>query len=72
MKHLKNITQKKHKGHLKKVEEFNKVINDNLDMSSEKSEIINKLIELNRLIQIYNLNRIDNNLKQMKKWMMFH
>ena len=39
------------------------MINDNLDMSSEKSEIINKLIEFNGLIQIYNLNKIDNNLK---------
>ena len=27
------------------VEKFNKMINDNLDMSSEKSEIINRLIE---------------------------
>ena len=34
-----------------------------LDMSSEKSEIINKLIELYSLIQIYYLNKIDNNLK---------
>ena len=32
-------------------------------MSSGKSEIINKLIELHSLIQIYNLNKIDNNLK---------
>ena len=32
-------------------------------MSSEKSEIINKLIELHSLIKIYNLNKIDNNLK---------
>ena len=40
-----------------------KMINDNLDMSSEKSEIINKLIELYSLIQIYYLNKIDNNLK---------
>ena len=32
-------------------------------MSSEKSEIINKLIESNGLVQIYNLNKIDNNLK---------
>ena len=32
-------------------------------MSSEKSEIINKLIELNSLIQIYYLNKKDNNLK---------
>ena len=39
------------------IEKYNKMINDNLDMSSEKSEIINKLIE------IYNLNKIDNNLK---------
>ena len=30
-------------------------------MSSEKSEIINKLIELHNLIKIYNLNKIDNN-----------
>ena len=39
------------------------MINDNLDMSSEKSEIINKLIEFYSLIQIYYLNEIDNNLK---------
>ena len=32
-------------------------------MSSEKSEIINKFIELYSLIQIYYLNKIDNNLK---------
>ena len=32
-------------------------------MSSEKSEIINKLIELYSLIQIYCFNKIDNNLK---------
>ena len=28
------------------IENYNKIINDNLDMSSEKSEIVNKLIEL--------------------------
>ena len=39
------------------------MINDNLDMSSGKSEIINKLIELYSLIQIYYLNKIDNDLK---------
>ena len=32
-------------------------------MLSEKSEIISKLIELYSLIQIYYLNKIDNNLK---------
>ena len=32
-------------------------------MSSEKSEIINILIELNSLKQIYHLNKIDDNLK---------
>ena len=32
-------------------------------MSSEKSQIINKLIELYSLKRIYNLNKIDNNLK---------
>ena len=39
------------------------MINDNLDMPSEKSEIINKLIELHSLIQICYLNKIDNNLE---------
>ena len=47
----------------KEVEKFNKMINDNLDMSSEKSEIINRFIELYSLKQIYHLNKIDNNLK---------
>ena len=35
-----------------KIEKYNKIINENLDMSSEKSEIINKLIELHSLIKI--------------------
>ena len=34
-----------------KIEKYNKIINDNLDMSSEKSEIINKLIELHSLMK---------------------
>ena len=46
-----------------KIEKYNKMINDNLDMSSGKSEIITKLIEFHSLIQIYYLNKIDNNLK---------
>ena len=50
----------------KEIEKFNKMINDNLDMSSEKSEIINKLIELYSLIQIYYLNKINNDLKANK------
>ena len=33
----------------KEVEKFNKMINDNSDISSEKSEIINRLIELHSL-----------------------
>ena len=48
------------------IEKYNKIINDNLDISSEKSEIINKLIELHNLIKIYNLNKIDNNLEANK------
>ena len=36
-------------------------------MSSEKSEIINKLIELYSLKRIYNLNKIENNLKANEK-----
>ena len=45
------------------IKKYNEMINDNLDMSSEKSETVNKLIELHSLMQIYYLNKIDNNLK---------
>ena len=48
----------------KQTEQYNKIINDNLHMSSEKSEIINKLIEFNSLLQICYLNKKDNNLKE--------
>ena len=49
------------------MEKYNKLINDNLDMSSEKSEIINKLIELCHLKHLYYLNKIDNNLETNEK-----
>ena len=49
------------------LEKFNKMINNDLDMSGEKSEIINKLIELYSLRQIYYLNKIDNNSKANEK-----
>ena len=39
------------------------MINDNLDMSSEKSKIINELIELYHLMHLYYLNKIDHNIK---------
>ena len=60
---LKKYYAKEAKRASKEVEKFNKMINDNLDMSSEKSEVINRLIELNSLKQIYHLNKTDNNLK---------
>ena len=60
---LKEYNAKEAQRASKEIEKFNKMINDNLDMSSEKSEIINKLIELYSLIKIYYLNKIDNNLK---------
>ena len=43
------------------------MINDNLDMSSQESEIINKLIELYHLKHLYYLNKIDNNLEINEK-----
>ena len=43
------------------------MINDNPDMSSEKSEIIYRLTELYCLIELYNLNKINNNLKANEK-----
>ena len=63
MKHLKKNYTPLAREASEKIEKYNKIINDNLDMSSEKSKIINKLIELHNLIKIYNLNKIDNNLK---------
>ena len=62
-KKLKEYYTKEAQRASEKIEKYNKIINDNLDMSSEKSEIINKLIELYSLKRIYNLNKIDNNLK---------
>ena len=62
-KALKEYYTKESQRASEEIEKYNKMINDNLDMSSEKSEIINKLIELYSLIQIYYLNKIDNNLK---------
>ena len=60
---IKEYYTKEAQGTSEKIERYNKIISDNLDMSSEKSEIINKLIELYSLKRIYNLNKIDNNLK---------
>ena len=60
---LKEYNTKETQRASEEIEKYNKMINNNLDMSCEKSEIINKLIELYSLIQIYYLNKIDNNLK---------
>ena len=57
---LKEYYKKEAQTASKEVEKFNKMINNDLDMSREKSEIINKLIELHSLRQIYYLNEIDN------------
>ena len=62
-KKFKEYYAKEAQGASKEIEKYNKMINDNLDMSSEKSEIINKLTELHSLIQIFYLNKIDNNLE---------
>ena len=62
-KKLKEYYTKEAQRASKEIEKYNKMINDNLDMSSEKSDIINKLIELHSLIQIYYLNKVDNNLE---------
>ena len=62
-KMLKKYNEEEAQRASEKLEKFNKIINDNLDMPSEKSEIINKLIELYSLRQIYCLNKRDNNSK---------
>ena len=50
-------------GAFKEIEKLNKLINDNPDMSSEKSEIT----ELYNLKNLYYLNKIDNNLEKNKE-----
>ena len=52
---------------IKEIEKFNKMINDNPDMSSKKKEIINELIELYNIRHLYYLNIIDNKLEQNKE-----
>ena len=46
-----------------KVEKFHKMINDNLDMSNEKGEIINRLKELYQMLQLHYLNKVDDHLE---------
>ena len=67
MKHLKKYYAKEAQREFKEIERLNKIINDNPDMSSGKSKITNKLIELYNLKQIYYLNKIDNKLKTNEK-----
>ena len=59
-KHDKNEAQRS----FEKIEKFNKIISDNPNMSSEKSEIINKLIKLYSLKETYYLNKINNKSKE--------
>ena len=64
---LKKYYEKEVQRASEEVEKFNKIINDNPDMSSEKSEIINRLIELYSLRRLYYLNNADNNSKANEK-----
>ena len=50
---LKKYYEKEAKRASEELEKFNKMINDDLDISSEKSEIINRLIELYSLRRLY-------------------
>ena len=62
-KYYKDEVQDAFKG----IEKLNKMINDNPDMLSEKRKIINELIELYNLKNLYYLNKIDNNLEKNKE-----
>ena len=61
-KHNKNEAQRS----FKEIKHFNKIISDNPNMSSEKSEIINKLIKLHSLKETY-LNKSNNNSEKNKE-----
>ena len=52
---------------IKEIEKFNKMINDNPDMSSKKKEIINESIELYNIMHLYYLYKIDNNLERNRE-----
>ena len=60
---LKEYNAKEAQRASEEVEQFNKIINDNPEMSSEKSEIINRLIERYNLKRLCYLNNEDNNSK---------
>ena len=62
-KYHKNETQRS----FERIKTLNKIISDNPNISSEKSEIINKLIKLYSLKETYYLNNENNNSKKMKK-----
>ena len=62
-KHDKNEAQRS----FEKIKKFNKIISDNPNMSSEKSEIINKLIKLHSLKETYYLNRVNNNSEKNRE-----
>ena len=52
---------------LKEIEKLDKMINNNLDMSREKSKILNRLKELYGLEKLYYSNKINENLEMDKK-----
>ena len=62
-KHDKNEAQRS----FEKIKKFNKIISDNPNMSSEKSEKINKLIKLYSLKETYYLNKVNNNSEKNKE-----
>ena len=62
-KHDKNEAQRS----FEEIKKFNKIISDNPNMSSEKSEIINKLIKLYSLKETYYLNKVNNNSEKNKE-----
>ena len=62
-KHDKNVAQRS----FEEIKKFNKIISDNPNMSSEKSEIINELIILYSLKETYYLNKVNNNSEKNKE-----
>ena len=61
MKWLKKHDKNEARRSFEKIKKFNKIISDNPNISSEKSEIINKLIKFHSLKETYYLNKANNN-----------
>ena len=64
---IKKHDKKEAQRSFEEIKKINEIISDNPNMSSEKSEIVNKLIKLHSLKETYYLNKANNNPEKNKE-----